>query len=76
MHAASWGLAAQQNARRGGDPHHGAGLMGKLGRTSAAGADLAQERVQAQDAYPPASRTTAQMIATPSTVVAVVQRLG
>jgi hypothetical protein len=50
--------------------------MRKLGRAGAAGADLAQERVQAQDVYPPASRTTAQMIATPSTVVAVVQRLG
>lgn len=76
MDAPSRGLAAEQDSRRGGDPHHGTGLMRKLGRAGAAGADLAQERVQAQDAYPPASRTTAQMIATPSTVVAVVQRLG
>ncbi len=76
MHPASGRLATEEDAGGGRDTHHGAGLVGKLARAGAAGANLTQEGVEAQNAYPEARRTTAQIIATPSTVVAVVQTLG
>lgn len=76
MNPAPWRLAAQQNAGGGADPHHGTRVMGKLARAGATGANFAQEKVEAQNDYPAAKRTTAQMTATPNTVVAVVQTLG